>query len=117
VESGNLLNHRATRALADVIRTVQRWLSRRCHCSRGKTLKNRKQKVNTEEKLALALDRNCLILLGKLPLRQIVIKLLKCRLTEGLDLFDAAFCGQRESIREDSRLDFPTDDHPLPFSR
>jgi len=31
---------------------------------------------NTEEKLTLALRRNCLILLGKLPLRQIVIKLL-----------------------------------------
>jgi hypothetical protein len=59
-------------------------LSRHCHGSRGKTLKNCKQKVNTEEKLALALDRNCLILLGKLPLRQIVIKLLKFLLTEGL---------------------------------
>jgi hypothetical protein len=59
-------------------------LSRYCHGSRGKTLKNRKQKVNTEEKLALALHRNCLTLLGKLPLRQIVIKLLKWLLTEGL---------------------------------
>jgi hypothetical protein len=49
-------------------------------------LKNRKQKANTEEKLALALDRNCLILLGKLPLRQIVIKLLKWLLTEMLEV-------------------------------
>ena len=38
------------------------------------------------EKLALALHRNCLILLGKLPLRQIVIKLLKWLLNEGLEL-------------------------------
>ena len=54
-------------------------LSRRrvdCHGSRGKTLKNRKQKVNTKEQLALALHRNCLILLGELPPRQIVVKLL-----------------------------------------
>ena len=58
------------------------WLSRYCHGSRGKTLKNPEQTVNTEEKLTLALDRNCLILLGKLPLRQIVIKLLKWLLTE-----------------------------------
>ena len=58
-------------------------LSRHCHCSRGKTLKKRKQKVNTEEKLTLALDRNCLILLGKLPLRQIVIKLRKWLLKVG----------------------------------
>jgi hypothetical protein len=56
-------------------------LSRHCHGSRGKTLKNRKQKVNTEEKLALALHRNLMILLGKLPLRQIVIKLLQWLLT------------------------------------
>jgi hypothetical protein len=75
------------------MRTVKRWLSRRCHCSRGKTLKNHKQKVNTEEKLAFALHRTLLILLGKLPLWQIVIMLLKWLLTEGLDLFDAAFCG------------------------
>jgi len=61
-------------------------LSRHCHDSRGKTLKNRKQKVNTEEKLALAFHRNCLILLGKLPLRQIVIKLLKWLLTEMLEV-------------------------------
>jgi len=61
-------------------------LSRHCHCSRGKTLKKRKQKVNTEEKLTLALDRNCLILLGKVPLRQIVIKLLKWLLTEMLEV-------------------------------
>jgi hypothetical protein len=61
-------------------------LSRHCHGSRGKTSKNRKQKVNMEEKLALAVDRNCLILLGKLPLRQIVIKLLKSLLTGGLSL-------------------------------
>jgi len=47
-------------------------------------LKNSEQTVNTEEKLALAFHRNCLILLGKLPLRQIVIKLLKWLLTEGL---------------------------------
>jgi hypothetical protein len=50
------------------------WLSRYCHASRGKTLEIHEQKVNMEEKLALALHRNCLILLGKLPLRQIVIK-------------------------------------------
>ena len=62
-------------------------LSRHCHCSRGKTLKNRKQNVNTEEKLTLALHRNFLILLGKPPLRQIVIKLLKWLLTEGLAEF------------------------------
>ena len=37
-----------------------------------------------EEKLTLAFHRNCLILLGKLPLRQIVIKLRKWLLTEGL---------------------------------
>ena len=61
-------------------------LSRRCHGSRGKTLKNRKQKVNTEEKLTLALHHNCLILLGKLPLRQIVIKLLNWLLTEMLEV-------------------------------
>ena len=52
-------------------------LSRHCHGSRGKTLKNLEQNLNTEEKLALALHRSLLILLGKLPLRQIVIKLLK----------------------------------------
>jgi len=40
-------------------------------------LENGEQKLDTEEKLALALHRNLLILLGKLPLRQIVIKLLK----------------------------------------
>ena len=57
-------------------------LSRHCHASRGKTLENHEQKVNTEEKLTLALHRNCLILLGKLPLRQIAIKLLKWLLTE-----------------------------------
>jgi hypothetical protein len=56
-------------------------LSRYCHSSRGKMLENGEQKLNTEEKLTLALHRNCLILLGKLPLRQIVIKLLKWRLT------------------------------------
>jgi len=59
-------------------------LSRHCHGNLGKTLKNGEQRVNTEEKLTLALHRNCLILLGKLPLRQIVIKLLKWLLTEGL---------------------------------
>jgi hypothetical protein len=37
--------------------------------NRGKTLKNCEQKVNTEEKLTLVLHRNCLILLGKHPLR------------------------------------------------
>ena len=42
--------------------------------------------MNTEEKLTLALHRNCLILLGKLPLRQIVIKSLKWLLTEGLEV-------------------------------
>jgi hypothetical protein len=57
-------------------------LSHHCHGSRGKTLKNRKQNANTEEKSTLALHRNLLILLGKLPLRQIVIKLLKWLLTE-----------------------------------
>jgi hypothetical protein len=51
-------------------------LSRYCHGSRGKTLENHEQKVNTEEKLALALHRNCWILLGKLPLRQIVMNML-----------------------------------------
>ena len=40
-----------------------------CHGSRGKTLKNLEQTVNTEEKLTPALYRNCLIVLGKLPLR------------------------------------------------
>jgi hypothetical protein len=45
-------------------------------------LKNRKQKVETQEKLTPAFHRNCLILLGKLPLRQIVIK--SGLLTEGL---------------------------------
>jgi hypothetical protein len=39
------------------------------HCSLGKTLENAEQKVNTEEKLALALHRNFLILLGRHPLR------------------------------------------------
>ena len=89
-----MLNHRATRAPADVIRTVKRWLSRRCHDSRGKTLKNSEQTVNTEKKLTFAFHRNCLILLGKLPLRQIVIKLFKWLLTEGL-----VFIKQREPIR------------------
>jgi hypothetical protein len=50
------------------------WLSRYCHGSRGKTLENYEQKVNTKEKLALVLHRNSLILLGKHPLRQNVIK-------------------------------------------
>ncbi len=49
--------------------SAEGWLSRCCHGSRGKMLENRKRKVNTEEKLALVLHRNCLILLGKLPLR------------------------------------------------
>jgi len=62
----------------------KRWLSRHSHCSRGKTLKNAEQRVNTEEKLTLALHRYCLILIGKLPLRQIVIKLLCWLLIEGL---------------------------------
>jgi hypothetical protein len=60
-----------------VSREPEGLLSRYCHGSRGKTLENAEQKVNMEEKSALALDRNCLILLGKLPLWQIVIKLLK----------------------------------------
>jgi hypothetical protein len=51
-------------------------LSRHCHGSRGKTLKNREQKADTEEKLTLALHRNLLFPFGKLPLRQIVINLL-----------------------------------------
>jgi len=37
-------------------------------------LKHRKQKVDTEEKLPLAIHRNFLILLGRLPLRRIVIE-------------------------------------------
>ena len=45
------------------------WLSRHCHGSCGKMLENREQSVNTEEKLTLVLHRNCLILLGKHPLR------------------------------------------------
>jgi hypothetical protein len=73
-------------------------LSRHCHSSRGKTLKNRKQKVNTEEKLALAVDRNCLILLGKLPLRQIVIKLLKWLLTECWGDLDCAPTVQESDV-------------------
>jgi hypothetical protein len=40
------------------------------------------QKMNMEEKLALSLHRNFLILLGKLPLRQIAIKSLSGLLTE-----------------------------------
>jgi hypothetical protein len=44
------------------------------------------QKVNNEEKLTLTFHRNLLILLGKLPLRQIVIKLLKWLLTERFEL-------------------------------
>ena len=50
-------------------------------------MKKRKQNLNREEKLTLALHRNMLILLEKLPLRQIVIKLLKWLLTEGLAEF------------------------------
>jgi hypothetical protein len=61
-------------------------LSRHCHSSRGKTLKNGEQRVSTEEELALALDRNCVIPLGNLPLRQILIKLLKWLLTEMLEV-------------------------------
>jgi hypothetical protein len=49
-------------------------LSRYCHGNRGKMLENGEQKMNIEEKLTLGLHRNCVILLGKLPLRQIVIK-------------------------------------------
>jgi len=45
------------------------WLSRYCDGSRGKTLENREQKVNMEEKLALVLRFNLLILLGKHPPR------------------------------------------------
>jgi hypothetical protein len=52
------------------------WLSRYCQGSCGKVLKSRKQKVSTEEKLALVLHRSFLILLGKPPLRSIGIKLL-----------------------------------------
>ena len=58
-------------------------------------LENGKQKLNTEEKLTLALHRNCLILLGRLPLRQIVIKLLKWLLTEGLGVRSLAISEQR----------------------
>jgi hypothetical protein len=47
-------------------------------------MENDEQKVNTEEKLALALHRNYSILLGKLPLRQIMIKLLLGLLSGGL---------------------------------
>ena len=39
-------------------------------------MENGEQKLDKEGKLTLALHRNCLFLLGKLPLRQIVIKLL-----------------------------------------
>lgn len=45
------------------------WVSRYCQSSCGKPLKSRKQKVNTEEKLALVLHRNLLLLLGKDPPR------------------------------------------------
>jgi hypothetical protein len=45
------------------------WLSHYCNGSRGKTLENREQRVNAEEKLTLVLHRNCLIVLGKHPLR------------------------------------------------
>jgi hypothetical protein len=37
-------------------------------------MRTREQKVNKEEKLALTFHRNLLILLGKLPLRQIITK-------------------------------------------
>ena len=50
-------------------------------------MKNPEQTVNTEEKLTLGFHRNCLMLLVKLPLRQIVIKSLKWLLTEGLAEF------------------------------
>jgi hypothetical protein len=41
------------------------WQARYCHSSRGKTPENQEQKVNTEEKLALAPDRNGSILLER----------------------------------------------------
>ena len=72
--------------------------SRHSHCNRGKTLKNRDKKVHTEEKLALALDRNCLIPVEKLPLQQIVIKLFKWLLTETLGAFDCAPTVQESNI-------------------
>lgn len=50
------------------------WLSRYRHGSRRKTLESYEQNVNTKEKLALALHRNCLIFLGNHPPRYDVIK-------------------------------------------
>ena len=44
-------------------------LSRYCHVSRGKMVESGEQKWKRQEKLALALHRNSLILLGKHPLR------------------------------------------------
>ena len=47
-------------------------------------MENSEQKLNMEEKLALALYHNLLFLLGKFPLRRIAIKLLQGLLAEGL---------------------------------
>ncbi len=49
-------------------------LSRKCNGSRGKKVRTCEQKVNKEEKLTLTFHRNLLIVLGKLPLRQIISK-------------------------------------------
>src|SRR5260370_40538862 len=59
-------------------------LSRKCNGSRGKLMRTCEQKVNKGEKLTLTFHRNLLILLGKLPLRQIISKQLQWLLTEGL---------------------------------
>jgi len=60
--------------VADRAPKTREQLSRYCHGNRGKMLENGEQKMNMEKKLTLGLHRNCLIVLGKLPLRQIVIK-------------------------------------------
>ena len=51
-------------------------VSRYCHDSPGQMLENGEHKMNMEEKFALSLHRNFLILLGKLPLPQIAINVL-----------------------------------------
>ena len=51
------------------------WLSPYCNGNRGKTAESLEQRVSTEEKSALVPTRYFLSLLGKLPLRQIGIKL------------------------------------------
>jgi len=59
---------------AEISHHSLRRLSRKCNGSRGKSVRTCEQKVNKEEKLALTFHRNLLILLGKLPLRQIISK-------------------------------------------